>query len=375
MSSLAATQADGYYVPPEYFESGAYQKKSKNQWHAATASQGKAKSNHSQPVVRFELPHSGVCEACDARIMRGTRYNATKIATDEFYFSTRIWEFRIQCRADCTQQFVIRTDPAARDFKYVSGIRLRVQTWDTVEAGSLGVVDLAQSGPRAHALESAAIASDLERLEVAQLGARRAQTEVEQLMTLQRLNLNIYRNDADRNAQIRRGFRTERQSRKRQLVNGDALGWRRGMSLLDHNSADEGQAKGTTFGDRRQSERQRWQKVRQSTIFSAKATCANTSSTPTAKQEVIPDQTASSSFTVKRNRRNGRECADVVDLTETSSLKRAIAPQRIVKRLKVVVNGAKGSLVNHLNTETRETVTRTHGSALDTLTAYDSDSD
>lgn len=32
MSSLAATQADGYYVPPDYYDSGAYKKQTKNQF-------------------------------------------------------------------------------------------------------------------------------------------------------------------------------------------------------------------------------------------------------------------------------------------------------------------------------------------------------
>ena len=32
MSSLAATQADGMYIPPDYLESGAYKKKSLNQY-------------------------------------------------------------------------------------------------------------------------------------------------------------------------------------------------------------------------------------------------------------------------------------------------------------------------------------------------------
>jgi len=32
MSSLSATQADGYYIPPSYIESGAYKKQSINQY-------------------------------------------------------------------------------------------------------------------------------------------------------------------------------------------------------------------------------------------------------------------------------------------------------------------------------------------------------
>ena len=49
MSSLAATQADGYYLPPDYFDSGAYKKKSKNEF---AGSKG-----HNQFVakVRFAL--------------------------------------------------------------------------------------------------------------------------------------------------------------------------------------------------------------------------------------------------------------------------------------------------------------------------------
>jgi coiled-coil domain-containing protein 130 len=52
MSSLAATQADGYYLPPEYYDSGTYKKKSKN---AFAKSKGHNQYEQSG-VVRFELP-------------------------------------------------------------------------------------------------------------------------------------------------------------------------------------------------------------------------------------------------------------------------------------------------------------------------------
>ena len=74
MSSLSATQSDGYYLPPEYFESGAYKKVSRNRFAAETANNNN-KNNTSAPgskkgqpikvghnqwlkhgVVRFELP-------------------------------------------------------------------------------------------------------------------------------------------------------------------------------------------------------------------------------------------------------------------------------------------------------------------------------
>ena len=71
MSSLAATQSDGYYLPPEYYESGAYLKQTRNQFAAAAASKNnnnnsingttdkKIKTGHNQwlkhGIVRFVL--------------------------------------------------------------------------------------------------------------------------------------------------------------------------------------------------------------------------------------------------------------------------------------------------------------------------------
>ncbi len=59
MSSLSATQSDGYYLPPEYFESGKYKKVSRNQF-AASQDGNQGKVGHNQwlkhGVVRFELP-------------------------------------------------------------------------------------------------------------------------------------------------------------------------------------------------------------------------------------------------------------------------------------------------------------------------------
>ena len=71
MSSLAATQSDGYYLPPEYYESGAYLKQTRNQFAAAAANKNnnnnsingttdkKIKTGHNQwlkhGIVRFVL--------------------------------------------------------------------------------------------------------------------------------------------------------------------------------------------------------------------------------------------------------------------------------------------------------------------------------
>jgi hypothetical protein len=72
MSSLAATQSYGYYLPPEYYESGAYLKQTRNQFAAASktnnnnnnsnrngTTEKKIKTGHNQwlkhGIVRFVL--------------------------------------------------------------------------------------------------------------------------------------------------------------------------------------------------------------------------------------------------------------------------------------------------------------------------------
>jgi len=113
MSSLSATQSDGYYLPPEYFESGAYKKVSRNRFAAETEAserdkrgkkleQKPSRVGHNQwlkhGVVRFELPEKAVCLGCKQSVGRGTRFNARKTKTDQSYFTTPIFEFKLSCR-------------------------------------------------------------------------------------------------------------------------------------------------------------------------------------------------------------------------------------------------------------------------------------
>ncbi len=70
MSSLSATQSDGYYLPPEYFESGKYKKVSRNKFASEISNNGKklSKVGHNQwlkhGVVRFELPEKASSKHC-----------------------------------------------------------------------------------------------------------------------------------------------------------------------------------------------------------------------------------------------------------------------------------------------------------------------
>lgn len=135
MSSLAATQADGYYIPRSYHDSGSYKRQSVSQ-HAGSA-------GHNQyllrGVVRFELPLPAVCTTCGTAIGKGTRFNARKTRVDN-YHSSIIYEFRFKC-GKCEHECVVRNDPKTRDYLYVSGIRKKVVEFDALEAGARGTVE------------------------------------------------------------------------------------------------------------------------------------------------------------------------------------------------------------------------------------------
>ncbi|KAG7377157.1 hypothetical protein PHYPSEUDO_012065 [Phytophthora pseudosyringae] len=123
MSSLAAAQADGYYYPAEWRpEHGSL-----NAFRGSHPLGKRAKQLASDGVlmVRFEMPFSVWCTHCDAHIGRGVRFNARKKRAGR-YFSTALWEFRMSC-ASCSGELVIRTDPKARGYELVSGVKQKAQ--------------------------------------------------------------------------------------------------------------------------------------------------------------------------------------------------------------------------------------------------------
>ncbi|CEG45570.1 C2C2-type Zn-finger protein [Plasmopara halstedii] len=119
MSSLAATQADGYYYPAEWRpEHGSL-----NSYHGSHPLGKRAKHLASDGVlvVRFEMPYSVWCTHCSSHIGRGVRFNARKKQAGR-YFSTVIWEFSLKCPS-CSGEMIIKTDPKARDYELVSGVK------------------------------------------------------------------------------------------------------------------------------------------------------------------------------------------------------------------------------------------------------------
>ena len=275
MSSLAATQADGYYVPPEYLESGAYKKKSLNQFNKS--------KGHNQflqrGVCRFELPFDGFCTKCDAICGKGTRYNTHKAHVDD-YFTTKIYEFTTNCRACGDCEFKIRTNPRERTFDYVSGIRKKVEEFDTVAVGTHGVIDT-EVGNGIHQysngkLDAPTTGGALNALEKNATGYRKTLSETEHMESLLELNSKL-ETDSDANAAIRKTYRTDRKAKKRRLGAAGRMGLGRGIELAPETDGDAATAKLAieiarhTSSDRRarESERYSFSSVRTESIFAS----------------------------------------------------------------------------------------------------------
>jgi coiled-coil domain-containing protein 130 len=279
MSSLAATQADGYYIPSSYYTSGAYKKQSVNQ-HAGS-------KGHNQfltrSIARFELPYDGFCTNCQAIVGKGTRFNAHKAHVGD-YFTSKIYEFTIKCRACAACEFKIRTNPKEQSFDYVSGIRKKVEEFDSAEAGTLGVIDT-DAGAGIYQYKNGKLvgaddkANDtaLYALEKSARGERKAMTEYEQMESLYKINTRM-EEDADANAALRSGYRKERNAKKQRLEDAKKMGLGLGISLVGETEQDIANAKvaiGLRDHDRVAqqaygSEKEKFSSIRSGSIFSSK---------------------------------------------------------------------------------------------------------
>mmetsp|Transcript_7484 Transcript_7484/g.11132 ORF Transcript_7484/g.11132 Transcript_7484/m.11132 type:complete len:396 (-) Transcript_7484:158-1345(-) len=289
MSSLSATQADGYYIPPSYIESGAYKKQSINQY-----AKSKGHNQYLQrSVVRFELPYDGFCTKCNGHVGKGTRFNAHK-KDGGFYLSSKIHEFEMKCRLCAECHFVIRTNPKGRCFDYVKGIKKKVEEFDTVEAGTLGVIDtelgngiISSSDAAAAALADVGEGKDgqyydpLSKLQSSAMGERKVMTERDQMEALLKLQNTTMYKDADANANLRSKFRVSRKAKKRRLVNASNAGLGYGIEVDDDDDdniykvEETREARKALYGNKivldqraRKREKESFLKVRSGSIFS-----------------------------------------------------------------------------------------------------------
>jgi hypothetical protein len=235
MSSLAATQADGYYVPPEYLDSGAYKKQSINQF-AGSKGHNQYLQNS---VVRFELPYNGMCKKCQVPVGKGTRFNAQKSHGGLFYLTTKIWEFRMTCRSCAKEKFLIRTNPKEQSFDYVEGIHKTVQEFDTLAAESLGVVDtdIGQSIVPSSLRKESTSNCGLDKLEEAATSSRQRLSEHDHMVKLLKSNDATFKDDAASNALVRGVYRSDRKAKRKRLHRASQMGLGRGIEV-DCSEAD-----------------------------------------------------------------------------------------------------------------------------------------
>lgn len=179
MSSLSATQADGYYYPPGWKpEHGSL---NRSQGSNGALGHRASKLHLGIMVVRFELPHNSWCLGCGCHIARGVRYNAEKARVGTFMTSP-IHEFHMTCRR-CSHPFVIRTDPEASDYNYVSGIKRKAtSTEDAVDPAV--AVEVAPARDRAGKRVGGPQAVGMERLEAEYDRTERAESAASRLATL-----------------------------------------------------------------------------------------------------------------------------------------------------------------------------------------------
>jgi len=269
MSSLAATQSDGYYLPPSYFESGKYKSKSISQFQNS-----KGHNQYLQNgVVRFELPFDGFCTHCQNHVGKGTRFNAHKKRAGN-YFTTTIWEFRMKCRQCAACEFLVRTDPKGRTFEYVEGLKKKNEEWDVAEAGSLGIIDT-ESG-RGGILREGSSSQGINLLEKRAAGKRKVLTEIERMQELIRSSGDRGWNDSGRNAGLRATYRTERKAKRRRIKEAKNLGLGEGIEILPGTAVERAQAL-LAFEDDNvrhrkisQKEKNTFYKLRSSSIFGVK---------------------------------------------------------------------------------------------------------
>lgn len=267
MSSLKATQADGFYRPPAYFDSGSYKTKSLNKF---VGSKG-----HNQfltkALVRFEMPYGGFCVACQAVASKGTRFNAHKSHVDN-YHTSKIYEFTMKCFT-CKQEFRIRNDPQRSMFVYVSGIKRKTEEFDTKDAQSHGVIDTDNGNtiiPHGE-VKISTLNDPLSKLETRITGERKALSDRDSLEILLKHNSMTMFDDGGCNSKLRSMYRADRKTRKRRREAASALGLGESFELHDHLSEDLKEAKAVFNKKQRTSstheEQLRFRNIRKESIF------------------------------------------------------------------------------------------------------------
>ncbi|KAJ9455630.1 hypothetical protein DIPPA_64228 [Diplonema papillatum] len=130
------TGGGAFYMPPEYFESGAYKTMDVDTWRGQSklVAQGgykrlrKLQEGNGILLVRFEMPFDVWCSNCGKLISMGTRFSTCEKKFVGKYFSTPIYEFRM--KHFCGNWFAIRNDPKNITYAVTDGGKKRCNEWN-----------------------------------------------------------------------------------------------------------------------------------------------------------------------------------------------------------------------------------------------------
>lgn len=232
MSSLAATQSDGFYFPPSYDgrTMGGLSKFNTN-------GQYKGANQYLQNgVVRFELPFDGWCVKCESHKSKGLRFNARKDRAGK-YHSTQIWSFSMKCDR-CDQIFVIKTDPANDTYDFAEGIRKHEQDFEPELDDS---IIRATTDEERHLLST----NPMYRLQHEKEDKTRAATAKEQLESLINLRDAHASQDYDMNCLMRKGNRDKKKRDQLLIQEGEARGLN--IAMVEEDESDRKRAKQAHF--------------------------------------------------------------------------------------------------------------------------------
>ena len=197
----------------------------------------------SQGVCRFELPYNGIClnPKCGQIIRRGTRFNAKKTECEEKYYTSKIYEFQMNCRRCGESEFIIRTNPKGRCFDYISGIKKKMEEFDTAEAGTLGVIDT-DIGNGIFSSSDAGVSidenDDIAHMEKQNEDIRRVNGKMDAIRQSFEFQRTHMMDDHASNAKLRASFRVDRKAKKQRLAKAASMGLGRGIEVSEEQKAD-----------------------------------------------------------------------------------------------------------------------------------------
>lgn len=234
MSSLAAARADNFYNPPDW-DPGKESRNSYNNSNGALGKRANKLKSDGILIIRFEMPFPVWCGGCNHLIGKGVRFNAEKKKVGA-YHSTTIWSFRMKAPC-CQQEIEIQTDPKNCEYQVVSGATRKSQG-DPSEEDVVVVDPQAADRPQ----------NAMGRLEVMEIDKRKAVERFDEIIELKEQSFHRYKNDGDRNRDLRQAMRTARREEQRRRSRRDALGLSKEIELQPETRLDAIRASAVDFG-------------------------------------------------------------------------------------------------------------------------------